>query len=123
MSDRYSFSLTTFSPSGKLGQIEHALTAVSQGVTAIGIKATNGVVIATEKKIPTFLVDEATLTKVAPVCANIGMVYAGMGPDARLLLDKARKSAQEYKRVYCEEPPTLMLVKEVASVMQEYTQS
>ena len=38
MSSRYAFSLTTFSPSGKLGQIEHALTAVSQGITSIGIK-------------------------------------------------------------------------------------
>jgi 20S proteasome subunit alpha 2 len=35
---RYSFSLTTFSPSGKLVQIEHALTAVSQGITSVGIK-------------------------------------------------------------------------------------
>ena len=34
----YNFSLTTFSPSGKLVQIEHALNAVAQGVTAIGIK-------------------------------------------------------------------------------------
>ena len=57
------------------------------------------------------------------ISQNIGMVYSGMGPDARVLLDKARKSAQEYKRVYMEEPPTMMLVKEVASVMQEYTQS
>ncbi|KAH6568644.1 hypothetical protein BASA50_000395 [Batrachochytrium salamandrivorans] len=123
MSDRYSFSLTTFSPSGKLGQIEHALTAVSQGITSIGIKATNGVVIATEKKSPSILVDETTLAKVSPISANIGLVYSGMGPDARLLLDKARKSAQEYKRIYCQEPPTSMLVKEIASVMQEYTQS
>ncbi|KAJ2997106.1 Proteasome subunit alpha type-2 [Globomyces sp. JEL0801] len=46
-----------------------------------------------------------------------------MGPDARVLLDKARKSAQEYKRIYCEEPPVVILVKEVASIMQEYTQS
>jgi 20S proteasome subunit alpha 2 len=38
MGDRYSFSLTTFSPSGKLGQIEYALAAVNQGVTSIGIK-------------------------------------------------------------------------------------
>jgi len=35
---RYSFSLTTFSPSGKLVQIEYALQAVSGGHTAIGIK-------------------------------------------------------------------------------------
>ncbi|CAD6254568.1 unnamed protein product [Miscanthus lutarioriparius] len=46
---QYSFSLTTFSPSGKLVQIEHALTAVGSGQTSLGIKAANGVVIATEK--------------------------------------------------------------------------
>ena len=38
MTDRYSFSLTTFSPSGKLGQIEYALNAVNQGLTSVGIK-------------------------------------------------------------------------------------
>ncbi|CAN0843318.1 Proteasome subunit alpha type-2-A [Linum grandiflorum] len=37
---QYSFSLTTFSPSGKLVQIEHALTAVGSGQTALGIKGT-----------------------------------------------------------------------------------
>lgn len=36
---QYSFSLTTFSPSGKLVQIEHALAAVSGGATSLGIKA------------------------------------------------------------------------------------
>lgn len=34
----YSFSLTTFSPSGKLLQIEHALKAVSSGKTSLGIQ-------------------------------------------------------------------------------------
>lgn len=37
---RYSFSLTTFSPSGKLVQIEYALQAVSKGATSLGIKGT-----------------------------------------------------------------------------------
>ena len=39
--------------------------------------------IATEKKIPSPLVDETTLTKVDKISENIGVVYAGMGPDAR----------------------------------------
>ena len=43
----YSFSLTTFSPSGKLVQIEYALNAVASGSTSLGVKAKNGVVIAT----------------------------------------------------------------------------
>ena len=34
----YSFSLTTFSPSGKLVQIEYALNAVSGGSTSLGVK-------------------------------------------------------------------------------------
>jgi len=50
MSERYGFSLTTFSPSGKLVQIEYALNAVAAGAPSVGIKATNGVVLATEKK-------------------------------------------------------------------------
>jgi 20S proteasome alpha/beta subunit len=32
------FSLTTFSPSGKLVQIEYALAAVNTGKTSLGIK-------------------------------------------------------------------------------------
>lgn len=34
----YNFSLTTFSSTGKLTQIEYALNAVGQGVTSIGLK-------------------------------------------------------------------------------------
>ena len=34
----YAFSLTTFSPTGKLGQIEHALQAVHKGKTCLGIQ-------------------------------------------------------------------------------------
>lgn len=124
MADRYSFSLTTFSPSGKLVQIEYALNAVNQGVTALGIKATNGIVLATEKKSSSPLIDPPSLSKVSLITPNIGMVYSGMGPDYRVLVDKARKvSHTGYKRIYNEYPPTRILVQDVARVMQEATQS
>ncbi|KHJ36251.1 putative proteasome subunit alpha type-2 [Erysiphe necator] len=124
MTDRYSFSLTTFSPSGKLIQIEYALNAVNQGVTALGIKATNGIVLATEKKSSSPLIDSSSLSKVSLITPNIGMVYSGMGPDYRVLVDKARKvSHSDYKRIYNEYPPTKILVQDVARVMQEATQS
>ncbi|KAJ1841528.1 Proteasome subunit alpha type-2, partial [Coemansia sp. RSA 2708] len=76
--DRYSFSLTTFAPNGKLVQIEHALAAVGNGSTSVGIKAANGVVIATEKKTGSSLVDVSSLEHMAKVCDSIGMVYSGM---------------------------------------------
>ncbi|ODH46576.1 hypothetical protein GX48_07315 [Paracoccidioides brasiliensis] len=123
MADRYSFSLTTFSPSLILS-IEYALNAVNQGVTALGIKATNGVVLATEKKSSSPLIDPPSLSKISLITPDIGMVYSGMGPDYRVLVDKARKiSHTAYKRIYNEYPPTRILVQDVARVVQEATQS
>ena len=47
-----------------------------------------------------------------------------MGPDYRVLVDRARKvSHTNYKRIYNEYPPTRILVQDVARVMQEATQS
>ncbi|CAF2065698.1 unnamed protein product [Brassica oleracea] len=120
---QYSFSLTTFSPSGKLVQIEHALTAVGSGQTSLGIKASNGVVIATEKKLPSILVDEASVQKIQNLTPNIGVVYSGMGPDFRVLVRKSRKQAEQYLRLYKEPIPVTQLVRETATVMQEFTQS
>lgn len=100
------------------------MNAVNQGVTALGIKATNGIVLATEKKSSSPLADPSSLSKISLVTPNIGMVYSGMGPDYRVLVDKARKvSHTDYKRIYNEYPPTRILVQDVARVMQEATQS
>jgi hypothetical protein len=84
--------------------------------------AEDGVVIATVKKMPSVLVDESSLHKVVKLTDTIGMVYSGMGPDSRVLMSQGRKLAQQYYRVYQEPIPTLQLVRQLASVMQEYTQ-
>eukprot|EP00271_Cylindrocystis_brebissonii_P013200 TRINITY_DN32845_c0_g1_i1.p1 TRINITY_DN32845_c0_g1~~TRINITY_DN32845_c0_g1_i1.p1 ORF type:complete len:237 (+),score=60.12 TRINITY_DN32845_c0_g1_i1:158-868(+) len=120
---QYAFSLTTFSPSGKLVQIEYALNAVAAGATSLGIKARNGVVIATEKKLPSVLIDEDSVKKIQELSPNIGVVYSGMGPDFRVLVRKSRKSGQVYKQQYEESIPVMQLVRETAAVMQESTQS
>uniref|UniRef100_A0A7N6FFU5 Proteasome subunit alpha type n=1 Tax=Anabas testudineus TaxID=64144 RepID=A0A7N6FFU5_ANATE len=113
----YSFSLTTFSPSGKLVQIEYALAAVAAGAPSVGIKASNGVVLATEKKQKSILYDEQSVHKVEPITKHIGMFLSWV------LVRRARKLAQQYFLVYQEPIPTGQLVQRVASVMQEYTQS
>jgi hypothetical protein len=85
--------------------------------------ATNGIVIATEKKSSSILIDESMVDKVSVICPNIGIVYSGMGPDFRVLVAKARKSAQAYWKVYGEYPPARVLTQELANVMQQATQS
>jgi len=85
--------------------------------------ASNGIVIATEKKSSSILIDDSMIEKVAVVCPNIGVVYSGMGPDFRVLIAKARKSAQAYWKIHGEYPPTKVLTQEIATVMQQATQS
>jgi 20S proteasome subunit alpha 2 len=81
----YSFSLTTFSRTGKLLQIEYALNAVANGRTSLGICAKDGVVIATDKKMTSTLVDIQDVTKIEEITKSSGFVYSGVGPDYRVL--------------------------------------
>ena len=104
-------------------QIEYALAAVAAGAPSVGIKASNGIVLATENKHKSVLYDEHSVNKIEMITKHIGMVYSGMGPDYRLLVKQARKMSQQYYLIYQEPIPTTQLVQRVAMLMQEYTQS
>jgi len=117
------FSLTTFDKHGALPQITNALKRVEQGKMSLGIKATNGVVIACDKKVSSVLVDLEEYQKIQVITPSTGFVYSGMGPDFRVVVANARKSAQQYYLTYREVQPVNMVVRESAQVMQQYTQS
>ena len=91
-------------------QIEYALAAVSSGAASVGLKACNGVVLATEKKHKSILYEEHSTYKVEQITDTIGMVYSGMGPDYRVLVRRARRMAHEYKLEKGEDIPTAQLV-------------
>ncbi|PSR73541.1 hypothetical protein PHLCEN_2v10460 [Hermanssonia centrifuga] len=93
------------------------------GASADPCAASNGIVIATEKKSSSILIDDSVIEKVAVICPNIGIVYSGMGPDFRVLVTKARKSAQAYWKIHGEYPPTKVLTQEIANIMQQATHS
>lgn len=140
-------SLTTFDKSGKLTQIEYALNRVNQGKMSLGIKgnylifyniclyismiiifniyfiAKNGVVLVTDKKVHSVLVDSEEYHKIQSITPTTGFAYAGIGPDYRVLVTNARKSAQKYYLTYRELSPVAEIARETATVMQEYTQS
>jgi 20S proteasome alpha/beta subunit len=97
----YSFSLTTFSRTGKLLQIEYALNAVANGRTSLGICTKDGVVIATDKKLASPLVDTAHVHKIEAISPSTGFVYSGVGPDYRVLGMSACMSVLLSKDVPC----------------------
>ena len=85
------FSTTTFGESGELTQVRHAMTAVGNGETTIGIRAKNGIVIAAEKKLTTMLIDETSIHKVDKLSDYMGVTYSGINADFNAVLMKCRK--------------------------------
>ena len=55
-------------------QIEYALARVAQGKMALGIKATNGVVIAADKKVSSVLVDAEDYQKIQSITPSTGKI-------------------------------------------------
>ena len=112
---------TTFSPDGKLYQVDYALEAVKKGWITIGIKASDGIVLAVEKKRYTRLIDPAYTEKIFKIDDHIGAVFAGLSPDARFLIDQARVYGQIYKLVYDEPVDVETLTRYICDIMHDYT--
>ena len=72
--------------------------------------ATNGVVIVTEKKLPSVLIDGDDVSKISLITPSTGFAYSGLGPDYRVLARKSRKQAQSYYNIYREVGDNLRIV-------------
>lgn len=83
------FSLTTFNKTGKLLQIEYALNRVQQGKMSLGIKATNGVVIATDKKVSSVLVDDAEYVKMQNITPSTGNCFLFCVPSLEIFFNQS----------------------------------
>jgi len=117
------YGLTTFSRSGKLAQLDYALEAMMRGESSIGICAKNGVVLASEKKISSILVDEESFHKIELLGESKGISFSGLSTDFRSLLFKSRKEYQTFYSTYKASITTLRISEKLSKVMQEATQS
>jgi hypothetical protein len=70
----YDLSVTTFSPDGRVFQIEYATKAVDNSGTVVGIKCKDGVVLGVEKLIPSKMLLEGSNRRIHAVHKHAGMV-------------------------------------------------
>eukprot|EP00475_Leptophrys_vorax_P016179 TRINITY_DN22635_c0_g2_i2.p1 TRINITY_DN22635_c0_g2~~TRINITY_DN22635_c0_g2_i2.p1 ORF type:complete len:262 (-),score=17.32 TRINITY_DN22635_c0_g2_i2:621-1406(-) len=123
MSRRYDSRTTTFSPEGRLFQVEYAMEAISHAGAAIGILATDGVVLAAEKRITSKLLESLkTSEKMHRIDDHVAAAVAGITADANILVNSARLAAQRYTFAYQEPMPIEQLVQALCDQKQGYTQ-
>ena len=95
----YDKSMTMFSPDGRLYQVEYAMETVRRGSLALGIKTSQGTVLAVDEKLSQLQTPGIT-QKMFQVDDHIGVAAAGYIPDARILVDQARVASQTNRLVY-----------------------
>lgn len=98
----YDRGVNTFSPEGRLFQVEYAIEAIKLGSTAVGLQTKEGCVLAVEKRLTSSLLDPASVEKIAEIDTHIGAAMSGLVADARTLVDHARVEAQNHSFTYNE---------------------
>ncbi|CUV05404.1 unnamed protein product [Cryptosporidium hominis] len=123
MSRRYDSRTTTFSPEGRLYQVEYALEAINNAAPTVGILCKEGVILGADKAIVSKLLDQGkSLEKIYTIDRHIIAAVAGLTADANILIAQARIDSQRYQYTYGEEQPVEQLVTQICDRKQSYTQ-
>lgn len=118
----YDRAITVFSPDGRLYQVEYAMEPVKKGWAAIGVRVDEGVVMVAEKRPSSPLVDVTSTNKILLIDKHIGAAYAGLSPDARILIGQARTFSQIHRLTYDEDVDVELVTRHVGDILQAYTQ-
>ncbi|KAF8079165.1 proteasome subunit alpha type 5 [Lyophyllum atratum] len=98
----YDRGVNTFSPEGRLFQVEYAIEAIKLGSTTVGIRTPEGVVLAVEKRVQSPLLEASSIEKIMEIDAHLGCAMSGLTADARTMIDHARVTAQNHAFTYDE---------------------
>ncbi|KAI4388445.1 hypothetical protein MLD38_000769 [Melastoma candidum] len=118
--NQYDTDVTTWSPAGRLFQVEYAMEAVKQGSAAIGLRSRSHVVLACVNKANNEL--SSHQKKIFKVDDHIGVAIAGLTADGRVLSRYMRSECINYSFTYEAPLPVGRLVVQLADKAQVCTQ-
>ena len=98
--NQYDTDCTTWSPAGRIHQIEYALEAVKQGSAAIGLRSNKYAIVATLKRASSEL--SSHQKKIFKIDDHVGVAIAGLVADARVLAKYMRTECINHRYTYDE---------------------
>jgi len=119
----YDRGVNTFSPEGRLFQVEYAIEAIKLGSTAIGIQTSEGVVLAVEKRVTSTLMEASTTEKIVEIDKHIGCACSGLMADSRTMVDRARVEAQNHWFMYSEKMTVESVTQAVSNLAIQFGDS
>jgi len=117
----YDYSVTSYSPDGRVFQVEYAAKAVEKAGTVVGIRCQDGVVLGVEKVIPNKMLVRTSNRRIYNVDLHAGMAVTGLAADARQIVNRAREEARDFRSFYGSEITGDVLCNRVAGFIHMYT--
>ena len=96
----YDFNAISFSPEGNLLQVSYACKAVQMGDLSIGVLCKDGILFASEKHVPSILIEIDSVRKIYPLDVHLGFLPVGYDPDCKKLAYDLRRNA-DLHRSFC----------------------
>jgi len=118
----YDRGVNTFSPEGRIFQVEYAIEAVKLGSTAVGICTPAGCILAVEKRLTSVLIEPASIEKIYEVDTHIGAAMSGLVGDARSLVDFARLECQNHRFSYDEPMRVESITQSICDLALEFSE-
>ena len=119
----HEYQTTVFSPEGKLHQIEYAFKAIkSCGLTGLGMRGKENVVLVIEKKIDDLMIDPSTVSNLYMITPQIGALATGREADGRAWVMRLRQEAFEFMKENGVAITVDVLASRAADIAQLYTQ-
>ena len=117
---RYDGDATTFSPEGRILQVENAMKAVQQGMPTVGIRSRTHAVVACTMHSPSEF--SSFQPKIFKIDEHIGVAISGLTADGRGLCKLLRNECLNHKFVFGSEARVANLADTVAERSQNKTQ-
>ncbi|KAJ2509010.1 Proteasome subunit alpha type-6 [Coemansia sp. RSA 2049] len=118
--NQYDNDASTWSPQGRIFQVEYASEAVKQGSAVVGLRSKDNVVLVAAKRSPNELASYQK--KIIRIDDHMGIAVAGLTSDARVLSNYLRTESIRSKMVYGRALPVGRAVNAIGDKAQTNTQ-
>ena len=116
----YDRGVTTFSPEGRLFQVEYAIEAIKLGSTAIAIQTQEGIVLAVERRTQSPLMIPSSLDKIMEIDSHVACAVSGLTADAQSMVEHGRVQAQNHFFTYNESMPVRSLTQSLCALSANF---